>query len=157
MKLDPVLHSGMTVLVGIALGVSVGAQRPDSVIVRGVPLSDSPLVQVADVLGDSDAYAGRTVTIEGSVERVCRVKGCWMRVVSADESSAIRVTFKNYGFFVPTDSAGHQARLEGVVETTTFSRDDTNHLIAEGVALERNPDGTATEVRFVAAGVELRR
>ena len=67
----------------------------------------------------------------------------------------IRVTFRDYAFFVPTDSAGQRARLEGRLETNVFSKADADHLIAKGVALTRNPDGTATEVSFVAQGVEL--
>ncbi|MDA1093868.1 MAG: hypothetical protein O3A25_11470 [Acidobacteria bacterium] len=42
-------------------------------------------------------------------------------------------------------------------ETNLFSKTDADHLIAEGVALNRHADGTATEVSFVAQGVELRR
>ena len=67
------------------------------------------------------------------------------------------MTFKDYGFFVPTDSTGYRARLEGMFETNVFSKGDADHLIAEGVDLLRNPDGSATEVSFVAAGVELRQ
>ena len=62
----------------------------------------------------------------------------------------------DYAFFVPTDSSGARARLEGTFERHTWSKRDADHLIAEGVALTRNSDGTATEVSFVAQAVELR-
>ena len=65
------------------------------------------------------------------------------------------MTFKDYAFFVPTDSTGYDARLEGMFEENVFSKSDADPLIAEGVALQRNPDGTATEVSFVAQAVEL--
>ena len=42
-------------------------------------------------------------------------------------------------------------------EQNIFSKADADHLIAEGVALTRNPDGTATEVSFLAQAVELRK
>ena len=87
--------------------------------------------------------------------RVCQMKGCWMELAADNDTSGVRVTFKDYGFFVPTDSQG-AARLEGVFETNLFSKADTDHLIEEGVELTRNPDGTATELSFVAAAVELR-
>ena len=69
-----------------------------------------------------------------------------------------RVTFKNYGFFVPTDSAGAQARVQGVVEVEKVNPSLVRHLEEEGaVFAHKDPDGSAREVRIVASGVELRR
>ena len=79
-----------------------------------------------------------------------------MELTADSDTSGVRVTFKDYGFFVPTDSQGRVARLEGVFETNLFSKADADHLVEEGVELIRNPDGTATELSFVAAAVELR-
>ena len=157
MDLRFVRRCSFGVPLALLMSAAAWAQPSDQVITRGDPLGDSPMVSLVDVLRNIDAYADRTVTLEGSVEKVCHVKGCWMELVPVDASSGIRVTFKNYGFFVPTDSTGYGARLEGTFETNVFSKDDADHLIAEGVNLTRNPDGTATEVSFVAAGVELRR
>ena len=128
----------------------------EEVITRGSVLGDSLLVSLGDVMKDVDAYLDTPVTVEGSVTRVCQMKGCWMELTADDDTSSVRVTFKDYGFFVPTDSQGWVARLEGVFETNEFSEADADHLIAEGVELIRNSDGTATELSFVAAGVELR-
>ena len=132
---------------------NAGAQ---DVIRRGAAIGSSPVVHLADALRDVDAYAKKTVIVEGTVVKACQMKGCWMELVPQGASRGIRVTFKDYGFFVPTDSAGLAARLEGTFESHVHSRNDADHLIAEGVELTRNPDGTATELSFVAAGVELR-
>lgn len=148
---------GIAVLLVLLLSAALWAQPAGQVVRRGSPLGDIPVVSLSDALRDLDAYVNATVTLEGSVEKVCHVKGCWMELVPAGASSGIRVTFRDYGFFVPTDSIGSNARLEGRFETNFFSKDDADHLIAEGVNLTRNPDGTATEVSFVAVGVELRR
>ena len=148
----------LIIMTGAALAfASTSAQNPDLVIMRGALLSDAPVVSLSDVLRDVDVYTGTTVTVEGSVNKVCQMKGCWIELVSADSLTGIRVTFKNYGFFVPTDSTGYHARLEGTFEMNIFSKDDADHLIAEGVDLTRNPDGTSTEVSFVAVGLELRQ
>ena len=157
MNLRSVWKYVVVIPVTLLLSTAAGAQPSDQVITRGAPLGDSPVVSLMDVLRDIDAYADRSVTLEGSVEKVCHVKGCWLELVPANSPSGIRVTFKGYGFFVPADSTGYEALLEGTFETNVFSKDDADHLIAEGVSLSRNPDGTATEISFVAAGVELRR
>ena len=56
-----------------------------------------------------------------------------MELVPNGSARGIRVTFKDYGFFVPTDSAERSAKLEGVFESNVFSKHDADHLIAEGV------------------------
>ena len=147
--------AGALVMVALAWPLAAGAQN--GLITRGDAIGDSPVVDLAHALRAVDAYADTTVILEGAVTKVCHVKGCWMELVPEGADRGIRVTFKNYAFFVPTDSQGLAARIEGVFEQNVFSKRDADHLIAEGVALTRNPDGTATEVSFVAQAVELRK
>jgi hypothetical protein len=69
-----------------------------------------------------------------------------------------RVSFKDYGFFVPTDSQGATATVEGVVAVKRVPRGRVSHLEAEGAKFaQKNPDGTANEVQLVATGVEMVR
>ena len=141
----------------VAAGLLQPAVAQDAVITRGAAIGDSPLVSLADAVSDVDRFADKSVIVEGSVSQVCQMRGCWMQLVPKGATAGIRVTFKDYGFFVPTESEGLMARLEGTFERIVFSREDADHLAEEGVQLKRNPDGTATEVSFVAAGVELRK
>jgi hypothetical protein len=69
-----------------------------------------------------------------------------------------RVTFKDYGFFVPLDSAGSSARVQGTIQVQTVTAPEVEHLEGEGAKFAaKQPDGTAREVRMVATGVELWR
>ena len=145
----------LTVALTLAVG-SLATVVAQEVVTRGAAIGDSPVVSLAEAARNADAYADRSVILEGQVVKACQNKGCWLELVPQGAERGIRVTFKDYGFFVPKNSAGHSARLEGVFERNIFSKADADHLIAEGVALMRNPDGTATELSFVAAGVELR-
>ena len=147
------------VVVALAFAVAVAVAHPaaaQGVVTRGDVLGDSPVVDLAEALRNPSAFAGEQVILEGTVVKACPMKGCWMELAPEGAGRGIRVTFKDYGFFVPTGVAGRSARLEGTFETNVFSRRDADHLIEEGVALVRNPDGTATELSFVASGVELR-
>ena len=47
-------------------------------------------------------FAGKTVIIEGVVERVCQAKGCWMRLPEAAGDGSVRVTF-DHRFTVPKE------------------------------------------------------
>ncbi|HVE72162.1 MAG TPA: DUF4920 domain-containing protein [Thermoanaerobaculia bacterium] len=126
-------------------------------ITRGAAISrDAKSVKLAEVLANPDAYTKTPVVVEGTVTTACERKGCWMQL-AAEGKPAVRVTFKDYGFFVPLDSKGAAARAEGVTVVKTLSKKDADHLEEEGAKLTRNPDGTAKEVSFVASGVELTR
>ena len=121
----------------------------DEVIHRGAKLSDARPTPIADVVKHPEAYSEKPVIVEGTVTNVCEKMGCWM------ELEGMRMTFKDYGFFVPKTSKGYAARAEGVTKVETLSKEEADHLAGEGAKLHRNDDGTATEVTFIATGVEL--
>jgi len=129
----------------------------DAVVKRGEPIGDSPRVAFADVLKEPKKFADKAVVIEGSVERVCQMEGCWMQIVpeAGAESGAVRVTF-DHKFSVPKDSAKMKFRAEGTFSVKTLSKETVEHLVKEdGAKIKTNPDGTANEVTFLATGVEL--
>jgi hypothetical protein len=112
------------------------------------------------VLASPQAFAGKTVLVEGHVRKACSRKGCWMELAESADPKApgCRVTFKDYGFFVPTDSAGSSALVQANVELSTIKARQVEHLEQEGATFAgKQADGTAQEVRLVATGVELRR
>jgi Domain of unknown function (DUF4920) len=124
----------------------------------GAPVTAGETLSLADVLAASDRYAGKQVRVEGVVRSACTKKGCWMELASADgKGPGCRVTFKDYGFFVPRDAAGAAARLEGTLQVKALAKKEVDHLEAEGAKFAKAEDGTAKEFRIVATGVELRR
>jgi hypothetical protein len=126
----------------------------------GSPLGASPAVALADVLKTPEKFADQSVLVEGEVRRACTRKGCWMELSEAPDAAApgCRVTFKDYGFFVPTDSAGSKARVEAKVESKLVKPELVAHLESEGAKFpDKSADGSAREVRLVATGVEMWR
>jgi hypothetical protein len=122
----------------------------------GAPLGASPKVALADLVKDAVSYSGKTVKTEGVVSAVCQGSGCWMTLKSGDQS--VRVTFKGYGFFVPIESAGATATLEGVFTVRTIPEATAKHYASETAGA--NPDaikGDQKELSLVASGVELTR
>src|SRR5262249_20961152 len=115
---------------------------------------------LASVLEKPDEFANQTVTVEAKVRRNCTRRGCWMELSEAMDPTlpGCRVTFKDYGFFVPLDSAGSTAKVQGTVEVTRVTPGEVAHLESAGARFAaKQPDGTAREVRLVASGVELWR
>ena len=126
-------------------------------VARGAPIGDSPRVAFADVLKEPKKFADKAVVIEGTVERVCQMEGCWMQIVpeAGAESGAVRVTF-DHKFSVPKESAKMKFRAEGTFSVKTLSKETVEHLVKEdGAKIKTNPDGTAEELAFLATGVEL--
>jgi hypothetical protein len=69
-----------------------------------------------------------------------------------------RVTFKDYAFFVPTNSQGSEAKVQGVVQVETVKPSHVRHLEEEGATFaKKEPDGSARELQLVASGVRLWR
>jgi hypothetical protein len=137
--------------------LSLLATSPDTVIRRGEPLPDRAALPLGVVLQDVESYAKQNepVFISGVVERNCTAKGCWMQVAPAPGEKGVRVTFKDYGFFIPLNSKGMKVKAVGTIVTKHHDKDHVDHLEAEGAALQRNADGSATEITLVASGVEL--
>jgi hypothetical protein len=126
----------------------------------GEPLGASPEVSLAELLSAPGAHADQPVRVAGHVRRACSNKGCWMELATGPDANAAacRVTFKDYGFFVPTDSAGSDARVEGMVTLKRVPPAQVRHYENEGATFaSKHEDGSADEVRLVATGVELRR
>ena len=126
----------------------------------GAPIGAGESVKLSQVMATPEAYKDKNVVVEGEVRRACSTKGCWMEVAESKDAKTpgCRVTFKDYGFFVPKDSAGSHARMQAVVAVETVAAETVEHLEGEGAKFaNKNGDGTANEVRLVASGVELSR
>ncbi len=122
------------------------------VVTRGAAIApDAKAIPLAQLLEQPEAYTKEPVVVEGEIAAACSRKGCWMQL------GDVRVTFKDYGFFIPLDAKGMKARAEGVAVVKTLSKAEADHLEEEGAKLTRREDGTAVEVSFVANGVELTR
>jgi len=126
----------------------------------GAPISSATDENLADVLGDPERFSGKTLVVSGHVRRACTRMGCWMELAAGTDpkTPACRVTFHGHGFFVPTDSAGAEARVEGRLQIVEVSAAHAAHLEEEGARVaDKSDDGSAREVHLVASGVELFR
>jgi len=93
----------------------------------GAPLPEvDEVLSLAELLSAADHYLGRTVQVETRIAQVCQKKGCFF--VAQEGRAVARVSFKDYGFFVPSDSAGKRVRLAGVLQRQNVSAGDATHM-----------------------------
>lgn len=108
--------------------------------------------EVIAAMSDKDSMA---VKLTGTVDKVCQVKGCWMTMPYGDGES-MRISFRDYGFFVPKDIDGKEVIIEGTVYLETTSVEDLRHFAEdEGLSQEEIEKITEPETAytFVADGV----
>ncbi len=104
---------------------------------------------------DADSYEGQ---VYGEIKEVCTKKGCWLTMDLPDGES-MRVTFKDYGFFVPTTSQGFPILLEGIATRVTTDVETLRHFAEdEGKSAEEIADITEpkVEITFEATGVIIK-
>jgi hypothetical protein len=97
------------------------------------------------------------IIVEGTVDEVCQVKGCWMTLVAGDGTS-MRVSFLDYGFFVPKNISGKKVVMKGTGMVTVTSVADLQHY-AEDAGDSEEEIAAITEpleeFTFIADGVQL--
>jgi len=113
-----------------------------------------PVAKMEAEMGDKKTA---DMKITGEVVDVCKKKGCWMTLKMPD-GEPIRVTFKDYGFFMPMDIVGKKVALEGIAKKQTISVETLRHYAedakkpAEEVAKITEPK---KELAFEAKGVQI--
>ncbi len=102
---------------------------------------------------------GDKIQLTTTIEKTCAKKGCWMEVKDG-KGGTMRVTFKDYGFFVPTEGVeGKETVIEGVLKKKTYTVEELRHYAEDG---GKSPEEIAqiTEPReefsFIAEGVVIR-
>lgn len=99
------------------------------------------------------------VKFASTIKEVCQKKGCWMQLELPEENSAF-VKFKDYGFFMPLNSAKSEVIVNGKAFVSIESVDDLRHYAKDAgksqAAIDSiiNPETTYS---FVADGVLIQK
>ncbi|MFW0714938.1 DUF4920 domain-containing protein [Pedobacter sp. N23S346] len=106
------------------------------------------------------AMGNQTTTdmkIQGKVVDVCKKKGCWM-TLEMPNGDPMRVTFKDYAFFMPMDIVGKNVVLDGLAKKQTISVETLRHYAEDA---KKSPEEVAKitdpkkELAFEAKGVVI--
>jgi Domain of unknown function (DUF4920) len=106
---------------------------------------------ISPTASEGDAIIKTTVT------EVCPKKGCWMKVKSGNNGEDLRVTFKDYAFFVPTELIGKEVALQGRYVKHTESVEEQKHLLKDAKRPQSEIDAVTTPkttLRFIATGAK---
>ena len=153
---------GRKILTFVANGVAIGKPAPKKLDETmydhfGTGITEGKNVTVADAMKDPAQFTGKTIRLEGTVNEICQVKGCWMYLGTA--AQPVMVKFKDYAFFMPKDGAGRTAIIEGTMAMKQETVEQTKHYLEDAGKTEEA--AKVTEGRkiytFMASGVALQK
>lgn len=133
----------------------VASAASDQVLAYGERVDSAAPVAVEEVPALLARQDSLYTTLRATALESCAKKGCWMTVALGNGES-MRVTFKDYGFFVPKNLKGEQVVMQGVlkrklstVEELRHYAEDAGKSAAEVAAIQQ----ADTAYSFEAAGV----
>lgn len=122
----------------------------------GAKFTLKDVTPVKNVFSKPDSFEGKTALISGKVSNVCTKKGCWFMIQDpAKSDESIRITMKDYGFFVPKDCAGKMATIEGTIGVKTLTEARRKHLAEDAGKDPSKVTGDVKELTIVANGVKI--
>ena len=122
----------------------------------GEKIDNTGVVTLAEAKATMSEDKALNVKLSGEILETCSNKGCWM-TMKMDDGQEMRVTFKDYGFFVPKEGVqGKLAIIQGEavkeitdVETLQHYAEDAGKSESEIAAITEPKE----EYNFVASGV----
>ncbi|MFM2375261.1 MAG: hypothetical protein RLZZ165_358 [Bacteroidota bacterium] len=100
---------------------------PDAVGNFGDPVTAEGAIPSTDLLEKLNGRDSIRVKVKGSISSCCQAKGCWLKMPLAS-GQEMTVKFKDYGFFVPKNSAGKPVVIDGWVYQETVSVEELRHI-----------------------------
>lgn len=91
---------------------------------KGITLKEEP-ISLKDALAKKDELKDKEILVKAKVATVCQAKGCWLTL--KEGATEVRVTFANYSFFVPKNSATKEAVMQGKLFDKEITAAEARH------------------------------
>ena len=112
---------------------------------------------IDSVISKADELSGQNVRVQATISKVCLRKGCWFVLQGTENSERyVRVTMRDYSFFVPTDCSGKEAVVEGVFRAVELPEAARQHLAEDGGEDPNSVQGSAVELTLIATAVDIK-
>lgn len=96
----------------------------------GVELDNSlPKLSMANLVTDPPSHLAKPFQVEARIAKVCQKKGCFF--IAQQDQHILRVSFRDYSFFIPTDSSGKTVTLAGKLVQKELSQEQAAHFKAD--------------------------
>ncbi|MDB2426241.1 DUF4920 domain-containing protein [bacterium] len=119
----------------------------------GAPITLQQSISVDKAVTLATPKGSKDILIEAKVGKVCKKKGCWMSLDS--KSGELRVTFKDYDFFVPLSLIGKKVLVQGSIQEKQMSLKETKHYVSDEGGDPSKVTEPKKEYRIIASGVKV--
>lgn len=135
--------------------ISAMAQKAENF---GAEIEEEGALQPTEFIQEMEGKVEQEVKFAAKVNEVCQMKGCWM-TLDLENGEEVMVRFKDYAFFVPKNSGGKTAIVEGRAFYDEVPVETLRHYAEDaGKSQEEINAITEPEMRlsFVADGVIIK-
>ena len=107
----------VVILVLAAFSASASTTTSYGEALRGVSV-----VRIAELVSSPEKYLGETVRVEGLVEDICPMKGCWIDILEDQSRETIRFQVADGVIVFPVEAKGLKVVAEGVLHKREMSK-----------------------------------
>lgn len=88
----------------------------------GQALEGAQVVRIGELVSSPEKYLGEKVRVEGLVEDVCPMKGCWIDILESQGGETIRFKVDDGVIVFPAEAKGREVVAEGVLRKHEYSK-----------------------------------
>lgn len=114
---------------------------------------DAQFFALGYLIRNSKVFQEQEIATSGTIKQVCQKKGCFF-ILNNGENEA-RITFKDYEFFIPTNTAGKEVRLVGTFDVKELSEDEAKHYAEDADEDPDEVEGQQVEYQIEATSVKI--
>lgn len=130
---------GLFILISFCSSIAYGQNNSEEVIRLSEPVIQTDTYEVfgefndnwdnavslSDIIEKENVFLNKEVLVVSDISQVCQKKGCFF--VAQTGGKTARITFKDYGFFIPTNTAGKEVTFKGVFTVNELSAEENKH------------------------------
>jgi len=116
------------------------------------PKEVSTLSEVLSAMKDENE---KVISTKASIAEVCEKKGCFF--VAQDGDMTARITFKDYAFFIPTDSQGKEVTIVGTLSKKVLTEEKAKHYAEDAGKNADEVIGEQVEYSIVATSIFIKK
>jgi len=110
---------------------------------------------LSEVINSLENENNQAVVVKTVIAEVCEKKGCFF-IAQHGENTA-RVTFKDYAFFIPTDSQGKEVTVIGTLSKKVLSEEQAKHYAEDAGLNSDTVKGEQVEYSIIASSIIIQK
>lgn len=110
---------------------------------------------LTEVISSLENENDKSVVVKTSIAEVCEKKGCFF--IAQDGDNTARITFKDYSFFIPTDSQGKEVTVIGTLSKKVLSEEKAKHYAEDAGKNSDDIKGEQVEYSIIASSIIIQK